>query len=955
MSDKTYRINKVAAELNRSVQALAEMLNQKGFDVEAKPTAKITEEMYVVLQSEFKSDKAAKDESKSLKLSSQKIKTPAPETVIKHTVKQVEKEKEEDEEPEQVFVKNLVVKEEKETPVEVPVSTPETVEVPKEEKVEPVAKETPKPEPVVEAKKEETKTEETRSIGTKVIGKIDLDRFNERTKPSPKPVVKEQPKVEPKKEIPKVEAKKEEPKIVEKPKPVEEVKPKITPKVEEIKEEVEQIKTNFEKLKGLSVKGKIELKAEPVPQKKVFNKDRPDNKKKRVRKVIEKVKIDDAIKNKPGGGVGGFDRNRKPVAKPKGEITEKEIQDRLKATLSRIDSSGRGKTNKSKFKRQRRDTNEEQRQRNQEQHEQDLKVLKVTEFVSSSELAGLMDIPVTDVITTCFSLGLMVSINQRLDAETIAIVADEFGFEVEFINADAQVTVEEIIDDAADLVHRAPIVTVMGHVDHGKTSLLDHIRSANVIAGEAGGITQHIGAYEVQLEGGEKITFLDTPGHEAFTAMRARGAKVTDVAVIVIAADDSIMPQTKEAISHAQAANVPMIFAINKVDKPGANPDKIREELSQMNILVEDWGGKFQCQEIAAKFGTNVDKLLEKILLEAELLELTANPNRRAKGTVVEAKLDKGRGIIANLLIQTGTLKVGDHVVAGPYYGKVKALYNERLQRIEEAGPSSPVGMLGFSGAPAAGDPFQVFANEADAKDLANKRFQLIREQGIRSTKHITLDEIGRRLAVGSFKELNLIVKGDVDGSVEALSDSLLKLSTDEIQVKVIHKAVGQITESDVLLASASDAIIIGFQVRPAQGAKKLAENEQIDIRTYSIIYKAIDEVKAAMEGMLSPELVEKIMGNVEVREVFNITKVGTIAGCMVTDGKIDRKMAIRVIRDGVVIHTGKLASLKRFKDDAKEVLKGFECGLQIEKFNDLQIGDNIEVFTEEEVKRKLK
>lgn len=929
MSDKTYRINKVATELNVSFQTLIEKLINKGFDIESKPTAKISAEMYDYLLSEFKSDKAARDESKSLKLSVQqhKIKEiPTTEISIKPGNKPVQQEDEKEDEEEQVIIKNKLLNENQETH--------KTIE---EKPVieEPIKDTTP------------TKEQENTSVlkGPKVVGKINLDEISEKTKPSKqsKKKTKEDKEATP-------------PKTKETPtQEIVESKDLDNQNVEQQNEveEVELIKTQYEKLKGLSVKGKIELKTEPVITKKPHHKakedkEQPFDKKKRVRKVVEKVKIEDALKSKTQFN------NKKKFEKPK-EITEKEIQDRLKQTLSRIDTSGRGKTSKSKFKRQRREFNAEERLKNMEQLERDEKVLKVTEFISANELATLMNVGVNDIITSCFSLGLMVSINQRLDAETITIVADEFGYEVDFVDADAQINIETEKDRPEDLLPRAPIVTVMGHVDHGKTSLLDYIRSANVIAGEAGGITQHIGAYEVVLENKQRITFLDTPGHEAFTAMRARGAKLTDIAVIVIAADDSIMPQTREAISHAQAAGVPMIFAINKIDKPAANPDKIREELSQMNILVEEWGGKYQCQEIAAKFGKNVDKLLEKILLEAELLELKTNPNKAANGTVIEAKMDKGRGIVANLLVQSGTLRVGDHMVAGAWYGKIKALFNERFQRIEQAGPSAPVSVLGFSGAPTAGDPFQVFPDEASAKELANKRFQLLREQGIRSTKHITLDEIGRRLAVGNFKELNLIVKGDVDGSVEALSDSLLKLSTDEIQISIIHKGVGQITESDVLLASASDAIIIGFQVRPAQGAKKLAESEQIDIRHYSVIYKAIEEIKSAMEGMLSPELVEKVIGDVEVREVFNISKVGTIAGCMVLDGKITRNSDVRIIRDGVVIHTGRLASLKRFKDDVKEVTKGYECGLHIEKFNDLQIGDNIEVFTEEEVKRKLK
>jgi translation initiation factor IF-2 len=586
--------------------------------------------------------------------------------------------------------------------------------------------------------------------------------------------------------------------------------------------------------------------------------------------------------------------------------------------------------------------------------EQEELILKVTEFLTANDLAKMMDVQVTQVISTCFSLGLMVSINQRLDAETITLVADEFGFEVEFVDAQDTIAIDEEQDDPEKTIPRPPIVTVMGHVDHGKTSLLDYVRKANVIAGEAGGITQHIGAYEVQLPKGQKITFLDTPGHEAFTAMRARGAKVTDIAVIVIAADDSLMPQTREAISHAQAANVPMIFAINKMDKEGANPEKIREELSAMNILVEEWGGKFQSQEISAKKGLNIDKLLEKILLEAELLELKADPERKAKGTIVEARLDKGRGVVASVLIQTGTLRVGDHLVAGSHYAKVKALFNERNQRVEFAGPSTPVSMLGFSETPSAGDPLNVLPNEDEAKDLANKREQLMREQGIRTTKHITLDEIGRRLAIGNFKELNLIIKGDVNGSVEALSDSLLNLSNKEVMVKVIHRGVGQITESDVLLASASDAIIIGFQVRPSSSAKKIAETEQIDIRHYSVIYQAIDEIKSAIEGMLSPEIKETVIGNVEVRDVFKITKVGTIAGCMVTDGKVTRSAKIRLIRDGVVIHQGALDSLKRFKDDVKDVVKGFECGISIKNFQNIEVGDNLEIFEETSIARKL-
>ncbi|WP_343318671.1 translation initiation factor IF-2 [Sphingobacterium multivorum] len=641
----------------------------------------------------------------------------------------------------------------------------------------------------------------------------------------------------------------------------------------------------------------------------------------------------------------------------KEEPTEKEIQDQIKATLARL--SGAGKSGKfaqrAKLRRQKRDDVAQHAEEAAMEQEMMAKVLRVTEFVTANELANLMDVQVTQIIATCMSLGMFVSINQRLDAETLTIVADEFGYQVEFIKPEDEETAElEEPDTEENLISRAPIVTVMGHVDHGKTSLLDYIRKANVTSGEAGGITQHIGAYAVKLEDGRKITFLDTPGHEAFTAMRARGAKVTDIVIIVIAADDAVMPQTKEAINHAQAAGVPIVFAFTKVDKPGANPDRIREQLSAMNILVEDWGGKFQAQEISAKTGENVDLLLEKVLLEAEMLDLKADPKKRAVGSVIEAALDKGRGIVTTVLIQSGTLRVGDPILAGSHSGKVKALTNERGERVKEAGPSVPVQILGMAGAPTAGDKLYVLESESEARTVANKRLQLQREQGMRATKHITLDEIGRRLAIGNFKELNIIVKGDVDGSIEALSDSLLKLSTDEIQVNIIHKSVGAISESDVLLASASDAIIIGFQVRPTQNARKLAENEQIDVRLYSIIYDAIDEIKSAMEGMLAPKFEEKIVAEVEIRETFKISKVGTIAGCMVKEGKINRNNDIRIIRDGVVIHTGKLASLKRFKDDVKEVSMGYECGLNIDRFNDIQVGDIVEAYEQVEVKRKL-
>ncbi len=653
-------------------------------------------------------------------------------------------------------------------------------------------------------------------------------------------------------------------------------------------------------------------------------------------------------KSKPHSRKGGY----RDIVKP--ELSEEDIQKQIKETLARLGPVGKSKA--SKYRRLKREAISQQMQQEQEKMKEGKKVIQVTEFVTANELATMMNVSVTDIISTCMSLGLFVSINQRLDAETLTLVADEFGYQVEFVSVDVQEAISNLeeTDAPEDLVPRPPIATVMGHVDHGKTKLLDYIRKSNIVAGEAGGITQHIGAYVVQLENGRSITFLDTPGHEAFTAMRARGAKVTDIVIIVIAADDNVMPQTREAINHAMAAQVPIVFAINKIDKPNANPEKVKEELSKMNILVEDWGGKYQSQEISAKTGANVNILLDKVMLEAEMLNLKANPKRLAIGTVIESSLDKGRGYVSKLLVQNGTLKIGDMVLAGANYGKVKAMYNERNQSVYEAGPSTPLLMLGLNGAPQAGDVFNVMTDEKEVKAFANKRLQLQREQGIRTQKHITLDEIGRRIAIGDFKELNLIVKGDVDGSVEALSDSLLKLSTEEVLVSVIHKSVGAITESDVLLASASNAVIVGFQVRPSLSARKLAEQEQIDIRLYSIIYQAIEEIKAAIEGMLSPEIEEKINCNIEVRDIFRITKVGTVAGCYVLDGKVTRHTKIRVIRDGIVVYTGTLGSLKRFKDDVKEVLSGYECGLNIENFNDIKVGDVIEGYEEIEIKRRL-
>jgi len=657
--------------------------------------------------------------------------------------------------------------------------------------------------------------------------------------------------------------------------------------------------------------------------------------------------------NKPGGG-GGFQKGNRPAIVQKAEPTEEEVKNQIKETLERLQGKG-NKSKAAKYRRDKRDTHRQRTDDEQRAIEEGSKTIKVTEFVTVGEVATMMDVPITKVIGTCMSLGIMVTMNQRLDAETLTIVADEFGYEVEFITTDIEDAIEIVQDREEDMLPRAPIVTVMGHVDHGKTSLLDYIRKENVIAGESGGITQHIGAYAVTLDSGQKITFLDTPGHEAFTAMRARGAQVTDIAIIVAAADDDIMPQTKEAISHAQAAGVPMIFAINKIDKPAANPEKIKEQLAGMNLLVEDWGGKYQSHDISAKVGTGVKELLEKVLLEAEILDLKSNPNKPAVGTVIEAQLDKGRGYVTTILVQAGTLKIGDYVLAGKNHGKIKAMHDERGKSVTIAGPSTPISILGLDGAPTAGDRFNVYEDEKEAKQIASKRTQLIREQSARTKKHTTLAELGRRIALGQFKELNIIIKGDVDGSVEALADSFSKLSTEEIEIKIIHKGVGAITETDVMLASASDAIIIGFNVRPAGNAKQLADKEEIDIRNYSIIYDAIDDLKDAMEGMLSPEMKEEITGTAEIRETFKISKIGTIAGCMITDGKIFRNSKIRIIRQGVVIFTGELTALKRFKDDVKEVSKGYDCGIQIKNFNDIEQLDIIEAFQEVEVKKKLK
>jgi len=953
---KLPRLLAAAKEFNIGQDTLIDFLIGKGFPKDdLKATSKLTEDMYRSLQVEFQGDKAAKMKSDQLELP-------------KNAQAEAKKKKDEEE---------VLFKKEVEKKVVVKKEEPVVTEVAKV-----VKKEEPKKE------EEVLKIEAPEIITPKVVDKIDLATIDSSTRPK-KVVKKKSDKEEP------VEAKKEVEKPVDKKKKTrkeeeaeEVVKEEQEPVVAQesaVEEETPAVIQNIkaEKIEGPKILGKIDL---PVD-----NDTRPkkDEKRKRKRIPIEKKQVggnnqqrDQRQGGQQGGhgghggghgqgqrtGGGQFNRggqggrgpgrrdNRGPAREEK-QIDEKEIQKKIQETQAKLSGGGgRGKNTKAKLRREKR-----QEMANAAGQEVEDNKLLVTEFISVSELANLMNANFADVISKCMSLGIMVSINQRLDAEVIELVASEFGFDVEFIDMEKQMEMEEDDgdDDDGDQEPRSPIVTIMGHVDHGKTSLLDYIRNANVVAGEAGGITQHIGAYRVQLPNDKEITFLDTPGHEAFTAMRARGAKVTDIAVIVIAADDAVMPQTREAISHAQAANVPMIFAINKIDKDGANPQKIYEQLSQMNLLVEEWGGKYQSQEISAKKGLNVEKLLEKILLEAELLELKANPDREATGTIIEASLDKGRGYVATLLVENGTLEPGDLVVSGQYYGRVKAMFNERNKKEEAAGPSAPAVILGLNGAPQAGEKFKVYEDEAEAKEIANRRAQILREQGMRAKKHITLDEIGRRLALGNFKELNVIIKGDVDGSVEALSDSLQKLSTQEIAVRVLLKGVGQISESDVVLATASDAVIIGFNVRPSQQANRLAENEGVEIKLYSIIYTAIDEIRSAMEGMLEPKIQEKIVANVEVKDVFKFDKA-TVAGCLVRDGKIKRDSKIRLIRDGIVVYpvgegaVAELGSLKRFKDDVKEVLSGMECGLTVKNYSDVKVGDVVEAYEEEEVKRTL-
>ncbi len=946
---KNMRLNKVLREFNISLDRAVEYLNSKGIEIEARPTTKIDGSVYQALADEFQTDKSKKVASKEVGAERRKEQEELrlqreKELEEKQKKQEVIKAKASLEGPKQVGKVDLnagAKSEEASKPAEKVQETKK--EVVKEPEVKSPAVKTPE-----EPKEVEQVSNRPKVAGTTIKGKIDLDANKKsKTKPEAK---KETPKAPEKKQEETKEVSKEE-KQVEKVKPVEE-------KEKEVKEtatgadgqESEVIKTEYKKLGGLKVTGKkIDLSQFAKPKKKTADTNR--GKRKRI--------------SKPGAaGPGGNNRNsgnnknrrgtpntgRKNIVKE--EPTDEEIQKQVRETLEKL--QGKSSNKGAKNRRQKRDRHREKVDA-AEQAEAEDKSLQVTEFVTVSDLSTMMDVPVNKVIGACMSLGMMVTMNQRLDAETMSIVADEFGYEVEFVNADIEESIAEVEDKEEDLVTRAPIVTVMGHVDHGKTSLLDYIRKENVIAGESGGITQHIGAYGVQLDNGQKIAFLDTPGHEAFTAMRARGAQVTDIAIIVAAADDDIMPQTKEAISHAQAAGVPIVFAINKIDKPDANPERVKEGLAQMNLLVEDWGGKIQSHDISAKVGTGVKELLEKVLLEAELLDLKANPNKPATGTVVEAFLDKGRGYVSTILVQAGTLKVGDYVLAGPRHGKIKAMQDERGKDVQEAGPATPVSILGLDGAPQAGDKFNVFEDEREAKSIAARRTQLQREQSVRTQKTLSLEDIGRRIALGNFQELNLILKGDVDGSVEALTDSFQKLSTEEIQVNIIHKGVGAITESDVLLATASDAIIIGFNVRPQGNARAVADREEVDIRTYSIIYDAINDLKDAMEGMLSPEFKEEITGNAEVRQTFKISKVGTIAGCMVTDGKVYRNGGIRLIRDGIVIHTGELVALKRFKDDVKEVSKGYECGMQVKNFNDLQEGDILESFREVEVKKTLK
>jgi translation initiation factor IF-2 len=993
---KATRLSKAAREFNVGISTIVEFLHKKGFDLDPNPNTKLPQEAYNLLVKEYSSDISVKKESEKLILKDlhrKKESVSIEDVGEKHDKEDVERE-------EDVLVKDSTgkhtvdIKTEIKKPdiklvgkIDLEKTLKPKVEKPAPPKEEPAPKahpalvkpEKPVPEKVAaEVEKPPVAVPEVEkihkaNIDLHIVGKIDLDAIvkepkthepeEAKTKEVPKPKIKEKV-TEPVEPLVEIETKVPEPVIEESVKPVEkeaiiDVEP--TKPIIKVREEepVSVYKTDFKKLAGPRVVGKIEL---PVEEKKKpsgyqpvkINGDSDFRKKKKRKRIQIEKDVKPVVKpvvtdKKDNKGSAKKTLKKRPV---RAEVNEEEVQKQIKETLARLTSKGKSKG--SRYRRDKREAISQKQKEFDDRMEQEKNVLKVTEFVSVNELASMMNIAVTEIISTCMSLGLFVSINQRLDAETMALLADEFGFKVEFVSAELLEAVREVEDEEEDLQSRPPIVTVMGHVDHGKTKLLDYIRNTNVIAGEAGGITQHIGAYGVVLQDGRQITFLDTPGHEAFTAMRARGAQITDIAIIVVAADDGVMPQTREAINHASAAGVPIVFAINKIDKPSANPDKIKEALAGMNYLVEDWGGKFQSQEVSAKTGLNIDVLLDKVLLEAEMLDLKANPDKPAIGTVIESSLDKGRGFTATVLVKAGTLKVGDILLAGSCFGHVKAMYNERGNKVDIVGPSMPVLILGLNGAPQAGDKFNVMESDREAKDIASKRAQLQREQGLRTQKHITLDEIGRRIAIGNFQELNIIVKGDVDGSVEALSDSLIKLSTPEIQLNIIHKAVGQISESDILLAAASNAIIVGFQVRPSMSARKLAEKEEIDIRLYSIIYNAIEEIKSAMEGMLMPEVKEEIVATLEIRDTFKVTKVGTVAGCYVKEGKITRNTKVRIIRDGIVIYTGELGSLKRFKDDVKEVVGGYECGLNIYNFNDVKIGDVIEGYQEIEVRKTL-
>ena len=964
---KPKRLSAVVAIYNVATATIVEYLASKGIEIENNPNAKVQPEWLSLLDEKFKDSKVMNETAIK---DTEKAKENKEMNISIEKQQNLEKQKQEADKAKEKLQKEAeeAKKQEKseETPAATVVQEPKPVSKPKPHEIQPL--------------KEGVETDEN---GPKVLGTINLDQINQKTRPKRKTAVEKEEEKKQKEEeqkaakeaqkkakkAAKAEAKKEpevKPVVVEKPIEKEVPKPVVV--------EPEFIKTRVEKLQGPNIIGKIDIseyerKIEDAEKKrqaakeerqKNREKEKAERKEKRKRIKRDNIKVDinkvgssaDSPKKMQSEFGGKKKKGGKSFVPKKPEINEEDIQEKVKETLAKL-TANKNKSKAAKFRKEKRDMFSLRRAEEEERLEAEKKIIKVTEFVSANELATMMGVPVTKIIATCMSLGLFVSINQRLDAETMSIVAEEFGFQVEFVSAEILDEIKQSEDSEEDLQPRPPIVTVMGHVDHGKTKLLDYIRHTNVVAGEAGGITQHIGAYSVTLND-KKITFLDTPGHEAFTAMRARGAQITDVAIIVIAADDDIMPQTKEAINHASAANVPMVFAINKIDKPTANPDKIKESLANMNYLVEEWGGKYQSQDISAKAGLNIEELLEKVLLEAEMLDLKANPDKNATGTVIESSLDKGRGYVATLIVQSGTLHVGDILLAGCATGRVKAMYNERNQKVTEAGPSTPVLVLGLNGAPQAGDKFNVLDSEQEARSLANKRLQLQRELSIRTQKHITLGEIGRRMALGDFHQINIIVKGDVDGSIEALSDELIKLSTESFEVNIIHKAVGQISESDVMLAAASNAIIVGFQVRPSTYARKTAEKEGIEIRLYSIIYDAINEIKDAMEGMLKPVVKETITGSAEIREVFKISKVGSVAGCMVTDGKISRKSKVRVIRDGIVIYTGELGSLKRFKDDAKEVVVGQECGLNIDRFNDIKVGDIVEAFDETEVKATL-